>query len=162
MTATDLMKRPHPIPAFAAHLLAVAALAIVMAGATVTPAAAQERPGPEVRAAVEAVILDQLAAFNAGDHERAYAHAAPRIRERFPTVERFMAMVRSGYEPVYRSRDPLFLRSAVLPDGRVAQEVTLTGPDGRVWTALYTLEEQDDGTWRITGCVLREAPGQGA
>ena len=30
----------------------------------------------------------------------------------------------------------------------------LVGPDGKSWVALYTLQRQPDGTWKIDGCVL--------
>jgi hypothetical protein len=30
---------------------------------------------------------------------------------------------------------------------------------GADWLALYTLEKQPDGAWRITGCQLTKAPG---
>jgi hypothetical protein len=40
---------------------------------------------------------------------------------------------------------------------KVAQEVLLVGPDGKDYVALYTLELQPDGVYRITGVSLKEA-----
>ena len=36
---------------------------------------------------------------------------------------------------------------------------TITGPDGKTYEALYSMERQADGTWRINGCTLLPAPG---
>ena len=146
-------------PLLAAIVLVLAGL---VAGAAGGPAAAQERPAPEDRTAVRSVISDQIAAFLEDDAERAYSFAAPSIRRMFPSPEVFMRMVRTGYEPVYRAENPLFTRSLLLESDRILQEVVLTGPDGRLWTATYTLERQADGAWRITGCTLKEASGQAA
>ncbi|MEQ9573016.1 MAG: hypothetical protein RLN95_13210 [Nitratireductor sp.] len=35
------------------------------------------------------------------------------------------------------------------------QKVHLVGPDGRNYVAVYTLELQADGVFRISGCSLR-------
>jgi ketosteroid isomerase-like protein len=37
--------------------------------------------------------------------------------------------------------------------------MTVVGPDGKSYTALYSMEKQPDGTWRISGCTLLEIPG---
>jgi ClpP class serine protease len=111
-------------------------------------------------AAVRATIEAQLDAFRAGDAAAAYAYAAPSIKRMFPTPERFIGMVRRGYAPVYEANSPVFLRARDLGEGRYAQEVGLVDGEGQSWTALYTLARQDDGSWRITGCYLRKAPGQ--
>jgi len=135
-----------------AALMGAIALALALANAA-SPARADEE-------AVRATITAQLEAFRADDAEAAYAYAAPSIKRLFPTAERFITMVRRGYGPVYDARMPVFLRSRELGAGRFAQEVGFTDEDGAAWTALYTLEEQDDGTWRIAGCYLRKAEGR--
>jgi hypothetical protein len=118
-------------------------------------------PGPDDRAAVERVIRDQLAAFARDDGAAAYALAAPSIRRLFPTVEIFMRMVANGYRPVYRARSAVF-RDLVVENGLPVQRVLLTGPDGRVWLALYTMERQQDGAWLIAGCTLLRPAETGA
>lgn len=113
------------------------------------------------RAAIEAVITAQIEAFRRDDGEAAYALAAPNVRALFPTVEIFMRMVRTGYLPVYRPRDVRFAEAALEPGG-VVQKVLLRGPDGRAHLALYTMERQDDGSWRIAAVVLVTLPETGA
>lgn len=107
--------------------------------------------------AIQAVIERQLAAFGRDDGPGAFAFASPGIRDRFRTAEIFMDMVRRHYAPVYRPRDVAFGPLRQGPDGPV-QELLLVGPDGRSVTALYFMERQPDGSWRIKGVRLVDAP----
>ena len=104
-----------------------------------------------------AVIEDQIAAFRADDTARAYSHAAPTIRQIFPDPERFMGMVKQGYQPVYRPERYSFGKAGFSASGRPIQRVTIVGPDGLTYEAIYTMERQPDGTWQINGCALVRA-----
>jgi hypothetical protein len=108
------------------------------------------------RQAIRAVIAQQIAAFRRDDGEAAFAFAAPRIREIFATPDNFMRMVREGYQPVYRPREVTFGTLSTL-EGRLVQRVLLVGPDGVPVTALYFMELQPDGSWKISGCILTTA-----
>ncbi|SLN50082.1 DUF4864 domain-containing protein [Oceanibacterium hippocampi] len=108
------------------------------------------------RTAIHAVITRQLEAFRVDDGETAFAQAAPKIRSIFQTVGNFMAMVRGGYPPVYRSRDYDF-RGIEVINGTIVQKVLVVGADGAVVLAIYEMERQADGRWLINGCVLVEA-----
>jgi len=115
----------------------------------------------EIRAA-QSSIEAQINAFLAGDDETAYSYAAPGIKRIFPTLERFMTMVKGAYQPVWKPRSFSFGRSKELSPTSIVQEVLVVGPDGRNYEAIYTLELQPDGTFRITGVSLREARIVGA
>ena len=65
-----------------------------------------------------------------------------------------MAMVRIGYEPVYRPREVEFHEIAVL-EGAPTQEVLLVDRNGIAYLAYYLMQQQPDGRWLINGCVLR-------
>ncbi len=106
--------------------------------------------------AIRAVIADQLAAFRRDDGPAAFAHATAKIRARFQTPETFMRMVRGGYQPVYRPRYVEF-RDIIELNGMPTQRVYLIGPDGVPVIALYPMERQADGAWKIDGCYLRRA-----
>ena len=108
----------------------------------------------EIRAA-QGTIEAQLKAFQAGDGALAYSYAAPSIKRIFPTVETFMGMVESGYQPVGHPQNFSFGKVEEMGAGSIVQQVLLTGPDGKEYEAVYTLELQPDGTWRITGVSLR-------
>ncbi len=111
------------------------------------------------RTEFQRIITGQIEAFRADDGERAYGYAAPSIRRIFPNSSIFMQMVKQGYRPVYRPQSFSFEQTDTDPLGRPAQRVRIIGPDGKAYEALYSMERQPDGTWRIDGCSLLEVPG---
>jgi hypothetical protein len=121
--------------------------------------AAPARAADDV-AAAQGVIRSQVEAFSHDDAVAAYSYAAPAIQNLFPQPDIFMAMVRGSYAPVYRHRSFEF-GEARASDGQIAQRVHIVDADGVPWEALYTLEQQADGSLKITGCTLLRA-GQAA
>jgi hypothetical protein len=131
------------------------ALLIVLAlGLAALPARAEESAGGDEQA-LRSVITGQMQAFQRDDGATAYSYASPMIRDLFPTVDGFMTMVRSGYQPVYRPQSVTFGQLKAT-DGGYLQQVFITGPDGRNWVALYSMQRQPDGSWLINGCSLIE------
>ncbi len=128
------------------------AAALWLAGAA-APAAAEEAPGAGDEAAIRAVIQSQLEAFQRDDGVAAFSYAAPNIQLKFATPEIFMSMVRTGYQAVYRPQEVRFLE-ALTRDGEIAQAVRFVGPDGAAVIAVYLMERQPDGSWRIAGVHL--------
>ena len=113
------------------------------------PTWAAENAPPEARALIER----QLDAFARDDAEGAYALAAPGIKAIFTDSDTFLAMVREKYAPVYRHRSVEF--GAFAEDGdKIEQSLTIVDEDNNVWTAIYYLARQPDGTWRTNGCLL--------
>ena len=109
--------------------------------------------------AVQSVIEDQINAFQAKDYDRAFSHAAPTIKQIFKTTDRFVSMVKNGYQPLYNPDSYAFSRS-IEQGGSVYQEVIVTDKNGKQWQAVYTLKQQEDGSWKITGVKME--PTQGA
>ena len=110
--------------------------------------------------AAQSVIRAQEQAFGRNDAAAAYSHAAPAIQQIFPEADIFMQMVRQAYPPVYRHKSFEF-GEARAAGGQVAQRVHIVDDNGEAWEALYTLEQQPDGSLKITGCSLLKA-GQAA
>ena len=106
--------------------------------------------------AARSVITDQLEAFIARDFDRAYSFASDNIKGFFPTVEQFMAMVQGGYLPVLRPGNYAFGNTEDLAEGRIKQDVLIRAPDGSDWTAVYYMQRQPDGTWKVDGVNLRK------
>jgi Domain of unknown function (DUF4864) len=102
------------------------------------------------------VIRAQEQAFARGDAATAYSHAAPELQQIFQQAEIFMQMVQQSYAPVYRHQSFEF-GEAKVADGYVAQRVHIVDEMGEAWEALYTLEQQPDGSLKITGCSLLKA-----
>jgi len=107
-------------------------------------------------ATAQGVIRAQEQAFMRDDASAAYSYAAPAIKEIFPAPEIFMSMVQNGYAPVYRHKSFEFGESKV-EGSRIAQRVHIVDANGEAWEALYTLEQQADGSYKITGCTLLKA-----
>ena len=109
-------------------------------------------------ASSRAIVERQFDAFERDDGEAAYALAAPTIKQMFDDADRFMAMVRDHYAPVYRHRSAEF--GAFMESGDEASlEATLVDNDNVVWTALYSFRRVPNGDWLISGCVLVKAEG---
>ncbi|MFC5037534.1 DUF4864 domain-containing protein [Tianweitania sediminis] len=107
-------------------------------------------------AAAQAVIEQQMQAFRSDQDGVAYGFASPTLRRIYPTPEAFMAMVRNAYPMVHRPRNFAF---GAAEDGgsEIKQTVMILGPDGKDYEALYTLQQQPDGSWLISSVNLRAA-----
>jgi hypothetical protein len=128
-------------------------ISALMVGCLSVAAAAQDAASPAERSAIQSVIAAQIDAFRHDDGAAAFGYAAPNIKSRFGTPENFLGMVRQGYQPVYHPRSYSF--GVLAPqDGVLVQHVDLIGPDGEAATALYAMEQEPDGSWRIAGCML--------
>jgi Domain of unknown function (DUF4864) len=112
---------------------------------------------PSDQAAIAAVIEEQIAAFRTDDAVRAFGYASPAIQAKFGTPEEFLEMVRTGYLPVYRAADVKF-REITVEDGVPVQAVEIRGADGEGVLALYFMERQPDGSWKINGVIMAKLP----
>ena len=106
--------------------------------------------------AAQSVIRAQEQAFGRDDAAAAYSHAAPEIKQLFPQAEIFMQMVQQAYPPIHRHKSFEF-GEARAAQGRIAQRVHIVDDNGEAWEAMYTLEQQSDGSLKITGCSLLKA-----
>ena len=131
--------------ALAGLLLSVSALA--------APMAAQDVKN------VRSVIQAQLDAFAADDAAKAFSYAAPNVRKSVVSAEHFMAMVRGHYAVVYRPASVAFMQPE--RDGNlVVQPVQMSDAEGVAWLAVYTLQQQKNKQWRITGCFVKGTNGR--
>jgi len=134
--------------------LFAALFALLLALPAAGPALADD--AADARSEVRQVIESQLDAFRRDDGAAAFAYASPGIQARFHDPQTFMRMVREGYAMVYRPQEVEFRRFRA--DGAEAvQEILFVGPDGQVSLALYRLERQPDGRWRINSVAIRTA-----
>ena len=135
-------------------------LLVALAAFAAPPTGEPTLPAAEWRA-IKKVIGDQRAALKAGDAAKAFAQASPGIRAQFGTPENFIEMVRAAYDALIAARYTEFLEGAVI-EGSVIQPLRLIAPDNSVQVALYTMEKQKDGRWKIAGCVLAPSTVQAA
>ncbi|MBL6431185.1 MAG: DUF4864 domain-containing protein [Alphaproteobacteria bacterium] len=125
------------------------ALAVLFAA----PGSAQAQDAAQLKGIVE----KQIAAFRAGD--------ARRLRLCRPTIKRlfrprpFYRHGEARIRPVYNPSSVAFGNLRDTARGPV-QEVFVTDAKGQQWLALYSFEQQEDGSWKISGCVLTKAPAR--
>ena len=132
---------------------------VMLAIFPINPAFSQNAKVGQVETqATQSVVSDQLKAFQVGDHQRAYSHAAPNIRNYFSTVDRFVGMVKNGYGAIFQSDSFIMGRNTFI-SGEIYQEVIITDTSGKQWQAVYTLKQQDDGSWKITGVKMNPYKG---
>ncbi|MEM7290604.1 MAG: DUF4864 domain-containing protein [Pseudomonadota bacterium] len=112
----------------------------------------------EIETTTQSVIADQLDAFQTRDYDRAFSHAAPTIRQIFKNTNNFIQMVKNGYSVLYNPDAYVFGRNFNM-DGTIHQEVIATDVKGRQWQAVYTLRQQPDGSWKITGVKMNPYTG---
>lgn len=131
-------------------------LSLITSPAWMAPASADavDELSDADRMAIRQTIESQIEAFRVDDADRAFSFATPMIQDRFGDSSRFVAMVKRGYMPVYRPRQVEF--SDLLDvRGKPTQRLVVIGPDNGVFSAYYLMERQSDGSWRISGVLLR-------
>ena len=146
-------------------LIAVAAWATAM-GASQSLAAASVTPpamigqvagaadlAPVDWSAIREIIGEQLAALRRGDATRAFAYASTGIRDQFDDATTFLSMVRQRYDVLLTARYTEFLEGAVI-DGHTLQPLRLVLKDDTVLVAIYEMQRDERGSWRIAGCVI--------
>jgi len=132
---------------------ALVASLLMLAAASALAASAPGDPAPREWKAIKGVIGDQLAALKKDDGARAFKHAAPGLQAQFGDAATFLRMVHTSYQPLIDARYREYLDGAVI-DGQVIQPVRLIMKDDTVLVALYTMQKDDAGRWRISGCLL--------
>ena len=148
------MERHPPLFGFVPRALLLAGLIVAACMVQPRPVLAQSDAS---RAAIVGVIEGQLDAFRRDDGAGAYRFAAPTIKTIFPTVSVFMEMVRRGYGFLI---DPAAVESLNLraEGGDLYQAVRIIGRDGTRKIAIYQMELQEDGSWKIAGVYITEDP----
>lgn len=109
---------------------------------------------------IQAVITQQIEAFQVDDFAQAFTYASPNIQGFFGTSERFGQMVMSGYPMVHRPDAVRYLELREIA-GNLWQRVMITDPAGVIHMLDYQMK-MIDGMWRINGVQILPAPGDTA
>jgi len=135
--------------------LFVCAATPARADAAPTPPAATPTAFTHPAGSVEAraIIERQLDAFKRNDADSAFALASPGLKETYSNPHNFMESVRSGETPFFKRRMTEY-HDFVTSGDDAAQSVVLVDDDSYVWTVVYKLSRQPDGSWLIDGVVL--------
>jgi Domain of unknown function (DUF4864) len=128
-------------------------VAVVLLHSSSVFAAENSWPTAKDWADIRQVIQTQLDAFQRDDGEASYALAAPSVKQRFPTPEAFNKMVRDNYSPIYNLREVKFLTPSIA-QGRILQGIQFLSEENQLLLAVFTLERQEDKSWKIKACDL--------
>lgn len=112
------------------------------------------------QAAIESIINNQIAAFQADDFPTAFSFASPNIQGIFGSSENFGIMVKRGYPMVYRP-DRVQMLELRDVDGRLWQRVLVTDQAGATHLLDYEVIETPEG-WQINAVQLLPQSGVGA
>jgi hypothetical protein len=156
MSAAGLLRHegvPPPSATRRTLLAAVLLAAMGVFGSATRDALAQDSLPPAEWKAIRRVITEQRSALHVGDARKAFAYASPSIQAQFNDAATFMTMVRDAYASLLTARYVEFLDGAVI-EGLVIQPLRLIDADNTVRVALYTMEKQKDGSWRISSCRI--------
>lgn len=107
--------------------------------------------------ALDAVIIEQLAAFAADDWDHAFSLTSRRFRAGGIDADRLREIVTSGYAEAAEAE-----RHAVLGCVRTGREaqvlIEVTATDGATLDLVY-LMTREDGRWRVSGAVEHPTGG---
>lgn len=109
---------------------------------------------------IQSIIEGQLAAFRADDAATAHSFASDTIQMKFGDASQFLHMVKTMYYPVYRPAAYEFMDLSAEPGG-VFQPVLIAKNNGDTVVALYLMEKDETGRWRIAGVKLVNPPDAG-
>ncbi|MGR3634879.1 MAG: DUF4864 domain-containing protein [Shimia sp.] len=131
-------------------------LAILIAVGFAFGAGAEQNGEDGVAPQIEAVIHQQMQAFQGDDYAAAFGYAADNIRRMFGTAENFGEMVKRGYPMVHRPAEVRF--GAMRQDGgAIWQRVLVRDGAGAFFSLDYLMVPTEAG-WRIAAVSLKGAP----
>ena len=109
---------------------------------------------------IEDVVRVELRAIVAQDAKRAFAKLTPSTQSFFGAPEKFLQAVADELPPVLVTKKFSFL--GINRAGVTTSEVLITDILGQEWLADFEMERQENGAWRVKGCVVQANPGQRA
>jgi hypothetical protein len=126
---------------------------LALAAAISLPAAAEGRVTGSDLLEIRAVIERQIEAFRRDDAPGAFALASPGVQQAFGNPQAFLEVVRMAYRAMYRPAEVAF-RDPMILSGDVVQQLQIKDRAGGIWLAYYSMQRQQDGSWRTNGCHL--------
>jgi hypothetical protein len=144
----------------------VAVLLFLFSGAALAEVSLQKQvpfqeptptPAP-VNNPIQAVIQNQISAFQADNFEVAFSYAAPNIQRAFGNSKRFAQMIVNSFPMVWRPAEVQYLK--LTRSGPYAlQRVMVTDQQNTLHILLYQLVPINQ-VWRISGVEILAMPGE--
>ncbi len=109
---------------------------------------------------IRRLVRDQLSAFREGDSGKAFGLCTEAIRETFGSAAQLTDTIQRNYPALVDPRQVLFGDYIITPDG-LAVLLQLVGRDLVSRDALYLVQRDLGGIWRINGCMMAPEPAIG-
>jgi hypothetical protein len=109
---------------------------------------------------IEDAVRAELRAIVAQDAQRAFAKLTPSTQSFFGKPDKFLQAVADELPPILVTKKFSFL--GIDRAGTTTSEVLITDILGQEWLAQFEVERQENGDWRVKGCVVQANPGQRA
>lgn len=103
--------------------------------------------------AIRETVESQLNALSHDDADGAFELATPKQRMMIGSPGRFLNIIKEHYPPIYRNESAIYFRAEVV-DGDAMQIVRIADDEGKVWIAVFRMQQEDDSSWKIDGCFL--------
>ena len=141
------------------QLMILLVIPSIIAGDTLCREIIAESVPKSVAISIRNIIVKQIEAFKSNDPETAFLLASPGIREQFGTAENFMEMVKEDYSVILLHSNFEFRELQKQDNIGFIQTVFFEKKSGKAILALYFMELQPNGEWRINGCKLVSTAG---
>lgn len=105
--------------------------------------------------AIREAVESQLQALSHDDAAKAFELATPKQRLMIGSAAKFLDIIKENYPPIYRYESAIFFRAEVV-EGDPIQIVRLADDEGKVWIAVFRMQQVEDSSWKIDGCFLFE------
>ena len=109
---------------------------------------------------IEDAVRAELRALVAQDAKRAFAKLTPSTQSFFGRPDKFLQAVADELPPILVTKKFSFL--GIDRTSATNSEVLITDVLGQEWLADFEVEKQENGDWRVKGCVVQANPGQRA
>ena len=109
---------------------------------------------------IEDAVRAEVRALVARDAKRAFAKLTPSTQSFFGRPDKFLQAVADELPPILVTKKFSFL--GIDRTGATNSEVLITDVFGKEWLADFEVERQENGDWRVKGCVVQTNPGQRA
>jgi Domain of unknown function (DUF4864) len=109
---------------------------------------------------IEDAVRAELRAIVAQDAKRAFAKLTPSTQSFFGQPEKFLQAVADELPPILATKKFSFL--GIDRTSTTTSEVLITDVIGQEWLADFEVEQQENGDWRVKGCVVQANPGERA
>jgi len=103
--------------------------------------------------AIHETVQSQLEALSNDDAASAFELATPEKRMQIGNADNFLRLIKQEYDPIYRYQRVIFSRPEIL-HGDAIQVVRVTDGYSRVWLAVFWMQQDENGSWKIDGCQL--------